>query len=81
MGYGFFNAGIMTMAPKGKALRRRAHGKKGQKGKRSKPRDRWDITRPMVATAKGEGQGGLPLIQVLPQAGHLKAYIAGLAMV
>lgn len=39
VGYGFFNEGIMTVAPKGKAPGKRAHerkGKKGSKGKHSK---------------------------------------------
>ena len=80
MGYGFFNAGIMTVALKGKALRSRACRKRGQKGKRSKPQARRDTMRPMVATAKGKGKAALPFIQVPLRADHLKAYTTGLAM-
>ena len=80
MGYGFFNMGIMTVAPKGKAPRQRACGKKGQKGKRSKPQPKKDTAQPMVATAKGKGKAAYPLIQVPPRADNLKAYTASLAM-
>ena len=82
MGYGFFNAGIMMVAPKGKAPRRSAHGKKrnkGRKGKRSKLQAPWDATQTMIAMAKGKGKVAYPLIQVPPHADHLKAYTAGLA--
>ena len=37
VGYGFFNVGIMKVAPKGKAPRRKVCGKQGWKGKRTKP--------------------------------------------
>ena len=79
MGYGFFNAGIMMVVPKGKAPGRRARRKKGQQGKRSKPQARRDTARPTVTAAKGKGKVAYPLIQVPPHADHLKAYTSGLA--
>ena len=79
MGYGFFNVGIITVVPKGKVLGRQARGKKGRKGKRSKPQARQDTARPTVATSKGKGKVAYPLVQVPPHADHLKAYTAGLA--
>ena len=79
MGYGFFNVGIMMVAPKGKVPGKRVRGKKGRKGKRSKLQARQDTARPMVTVAKWRGKAAYPLIQVPPHADHLKAYSAGLA--
>ena len=66
VGYGFFNTGIMIVAPNRKVPRKRACGKKGKKGKkgrkwkRSNPQARRVAMQPMVAVVKGERQGHLP---------------------
>ena len=73
MGYGFFNAGIMTVVPRGAAPAKR--NRKPGKGARAKQAARWLA----IASAKGKGNAVYPLVQVPPCVDHLKVYTAGLA--
>ena len=71
MGYGFFNAGIMTVASKGlaSAKRNRIRGK----GSQARRADGW------LSIVAKTGDAVYPLVQVPPHADHLKAYTTGLA--
>ena len=73
MGYGFFNAGIMTVAPRGSALakKNRIPGKGAQAQRAAK----WLS----IVSVKEKGDAVYPLVYVPPRADHLKAYTAGLA--
>ena len=73
VGYGLFNAGIMTVVPRGSALAKR--NRKPGKGAKAKQATKWLA----IVSAKGKGNAAYPLVQVPPHADHLKAYTAGLA--
>ena len=75
VGYGFFNAGIMTVVPRGLALAKRS--RKPGKGVQARQSAKWLA----ITSAKGKGDVAYPLVQVPPRADHLKAYTAGLATV
>ena len=71
MGYGFFNAGIMTVALEGAApaTKKRTRGK----GALARRAAGW------LSIAPEKGDAVYPLVQVPPRTDHLKAYTAGLA--
>ena len=71
VGFGFIDAGIMTVATGGKATRRSSH------------RRRWQTTSAqVVAAARGRGRNGgsaYKLVSVPSRSEHLKAYVTSLA--
>ena len=72
MGYGFFNAGIMTVALRGSVQAKKRIPGKGAQARRT-------ARGLSIASAKEKGDAVYPLVQVPPHADHLKAYTASLA--
>ena len=72
MGYGFFNAGIMTVAPKGSAPAKKRIPGRGGEARRAARR---------LSIAPEKGKAVYPIVQVPPRTDHLKAYTTGLATV
>ena len=71
VGFGFIDAGIMTVATRGKGTRRRSHRRR-----------RRTTSAQVVAAARGRGRNGgsaYKLVSVPSRSEHLKAYVTSLA--